>query len=247
MNILIVDDNRDLADALAIVLEDEQFDVFVEYNGEDALQRFRRMPIDLVLLDVKLPDINGIEVMRQMRRQCSATRFFIMTGYRIEQMLSEVVEDGGVSVLRTPFSQEEWRQALVHAGRNGIILLVGDEGVIQDQIRNGQHRTDGDHLWIDLESTVNQGDITNHQGLVVVRGSSVVDALGLYLSLLKEGRAGVMAIVVPDVMDADHKESDALRSLAATGCLFKPFDLEYFLAIIRRISSMQAISSGTEG
>jgi CheY-like chemotaxis protein len=68
-NLLVVDDNRDLAETLVVLLEDDQtLDVRVAYSAESAMREIREQVPDLVLLDLGLPDIDGREVARELRR-----------------------------------------------------------------------------------------------------------------------------------------------------------------------------------
>jgi two-component system, OmpR family, response regulator MtrA len=67
--VLVVDDDQDLAEMLGIVLTDAGIDVDLVSRGDEALEAFRNNPPDLVLLDVMLPGLDGIEVCRQIRAE----------------------------------------------------------------------------------------------------------------------------------------------------------------------------------
>ncbi len=67
MRILVVDDEADLADAVATGLRREGYAVDVAHGGADALDRLQFQPYDLVCLDLTMPDIDGLEVCRQLR------------------------------------------------------------------------------------------------------------------------------------------------------------------------------------
>jgi two-component system, OmpR family, copper resistance phosphate regulon response regulator CusR len=68
LNILLVEDERKLADAVAEGLHGEGYQVTLSPNGEDALSSIRRLHFDLVLLDLMLPTRNGLDVLGDMRR-----------------------------------------------------------------------------------------------------------------------------------------------------------------------------------
>ncbi|WP_028583267.1 response regulator [Desulfogranum mediterraneum] len=65
--ILIVDDEQGIQLLYRGELEDEGYDVDSAYNGEEALEKFSAQPPDLVILDINMPGMNGIEVLRQMK------------------------------------------------------------------------------------------------------------------------------------------------------------------------------------
>ena len=67
--ILVVDDDQDLAEMLGIVLNGSGFEVDLINNGDGALEIFRSSDPDLVLLDVMLPGIDGVEICRLIRKE----------------------------------------------------------------------------------------------------------------------------------------------------------------------------------
>lgn len=69
--ILIVDDDPNIAHLVQLYLEKEGFEVKVAMRGDDALAEFRKLPPDLMLLDVMLPGMDGTQVLRQVRRNSS--------------------------------------------------------------------------------------------------------------------------------------------------------------------------------
>jgi DNA-binding response OmpR family regulator len=79
MRVLVVEDERKVADALREGLEGERYDVEVEYTGEGAFHRLKREPFDLVLLDLMLPGKTGLEILEWLRGRGSKTRVLVLT------------------------------------------------------------------------------------------------------------------------------------------------------------------------
>ena len=79
--VLIVDDNRDAADSLAMLLQIDGHEVHAAYSGEDALQQMRAFAPDFVLLDIGLPGIDGYEVARQIKAIAPVVRIVAISGY----------------------------------------------------------------------------------------------------------------------------------------------------------------------
>lgn len=67
-NVLIVDDDQDIVAVLSIYLEAENFDVFFANNGRDALEIVKEKPIDIILLDVMMPEMNGFQFLKELRQ-----------------------------------------------------------------------------------------------------------------------------------------------------------------------------------
>lgn len=68
-NILIVDDEKEIADVVELYLQSDQYKIFKFYTGEDALECIRTTKIDLAILDVMLPDIDGFEILKKIREK----------------------------------------------------------------------------------------------------------------------------------------------------------------------------------
>ena len=69
MNILVVDDEHEIANIVALYLQSDEYKVFKCYTGEEALQCISSNNIDLAILDVMLPDIDGFEILRWIRKK----------------------------------------------------------------------------------------------------------------------------------------------------------------------------------
>ena len=67
MNILIAEDEKDIRDLISIHMKKENYNIFEASNGEEALEIFKREKIDLILLDIMMPKINGISVIQKIR------------------------------------------------------------------------------------------------------------------------------------------------------------------------------------
>jgi signal transduction histidine kinase len=79
--VLIVDDNRDAADSLAMLLRIDGHELLAVYSGEDALLNMRAFAPDFVLLDIGLPGIDGYEVARRIKLVAPAVRIVAISGY----------------------------------------------------------------------------------------------------------------------------------------------------------------------
>ena len=69
MNILVVDDEREIADIIGLYLQNDNYRIYKFYTGKEALQCIETTKIDLAILDVMLPDIDGFEILRNIRKK----------------------------------------------------------------------------------------------------------------------------------------------------------------------------------
>jgi len=90
-NILLVDDDDFLTETFKVILETVGYNVDISSTGMHALHLTKEKTYDLVLMDIKLPDINGDEVARIIRKQGGNTNIILMTGY--EKLAKDFEED----------------------------------------------------------------------------------------------------------------------------------------------------------
>ena len=69
MNILVVDDEKEIADIIALYLQNDDYKIYKFYTGREALECVETRKIDLAILDVMLPDIDGFEILRNIRKK----------------------------------------------------------------------------------------------------------------------------------------------------------------------------------
>jgi DNA-binding response OmpR family regulator len=107
MRVLIVEDEPEMAGLLSKGLREEQFQVSVARDGRSAVEMSSSSAFDVILLDVMLPQMNGLDVARQLRRQEQETPILMLTA---RDSLADVViglDSGADDYLTKPFSFEE--------------------------------------------------------------------------------------------------------------------------------------------
>ncbi|MDD4178866.1 MAG: sigma-54 dependent transcriptional regulator [Candidatus Margulisbacteria bacterium] len=100
--ILIVDDEKGLRDSMQLLLE-ERYDVSVAASGEEALQIVKKEPIDLVLLDIRLPEIDGIEVLRLIKGIDDTIEVIMVTAVITVGRAVEAIRLGAYDYITKPF------------------------------------------------------------------------------------------------------------------------------------------------
>ena len=75
MNILVVDDEKEIADVIELYLQNDQYSVYKFYTGQEALDCIGSMKIDRAILDIMLPDIDGFQILKQIREKYTFPRF----------------------------------------------------------------------------------------------------------------------------------------------------------------------------
>ncbi|MEJ7582754.1 MAG: response regulator transcription factor [Acidimicrobiales bacterium] len=141
--ILTVEDDERIRTSVKLALEDEGWTVDEADTGEDALERFNQQPADVVLIDIMLPDIDGFEVCRSIRR-VSDVPIVMVTARDDTHDVVAGLEAGADDYLTKPFAPKELSariRALLRRVRTmdpgathlrfGDLEIVPDEGVVR--------------------------------------------------------------------------------------------------------------------
>ena len=90
--ILIIDDERELSDILKKYLVLKRYSVTAVYNGRDGIKEAEKDGYNIIITDIKLPDMNGVEVIKSIEKIDGKARFLIITGYSITGEVSDLIE-----------------------------------------------------------------------------------------------------------------------------------------------------------
>jgi len=116
IRVLLVDDEEEFVEALAQRLEVRDFDVTTALSGADALDRIEEKEIDLVILDVQMPGVDGLEVLRQIKQRKPLIEVIMLTGHATVQMAIDGMKLGAFDFLIKPVNIddliEKMREAL---------------------------------------------------------------------------------------------------------------------------------------
>ncbi|HEY3159368.1 MAG TPA: sigma-54 dependent transcriptional regulator [Vicinamibacterales bacterium] len=109
VRILVVDDEPSMREMLRIVLRRDGYDVVIAENGRDAIEQLRTTNIDLLLSDIKMPDVTGVEVLRAAKDINRDIVAFMMTAFASTSTAVEAMRLGAVDYFTKPFSMDELR------------------------------------------------------------------------------------------------------------------------------------------
>jgi len=107
--ILVVDDEPSMREMLRIVLRRDGYDVVLAQNGTDGLERLRTEPFDMLLSDIRMPDISGVEVLRAAKQINQEILAFMMTAFASTDTAVEAMRLGALDYFTKPFSMDEMR------------------------------------------------------------------------------------------------------------------------------------------
>ncbi len=129
-SILIVDDEPSLRETLADLLEDDGYEVATAASGEVAIEMCSAHRYDVILMDVRMPGIDGVEAFRRIRRHQPDVRVIIMTAYSTEELEQQALAEGALAFLPKPLEISQVTKLIGEVpARKILVVEEKDNGV----------------------------------------------------------------------------------------------------------------------
>lgn len=109
-SVLVVDDEKNIRMTLSMTLESMSFQIQTAVNGEEALEKLSTNEFWLILLDLKMPGMDGIEVLRRVSKKYPKIRVIIITAHGTIESAVEAMKLGAVDFIQKPFTANEIRE-----------------------------------------------------------------------------------------------------------------------------------------
>ena len=128
--VLIVDDEEDLTWTLTKKLskDSDKFELISVNSGMEAMDVLNQLPMDLVITDVRMPEVSGLDLLKRIRSRYPSTKVIIMTAYGSSDVQQEATERGCFHYIEKPFEINEMRQVILEALKE----QVGFKGSVSD-------------------------------------------------------------------------------------------------------------------
>ena len=171
---LVIDDEQIVLDSVSTLLRDEGFEVDVSLDGRQGLDWAIERKYDVVLTDIRMPDIGGMKVLRDVKRINPTLPVIMITGYASIESAVQAMRLGAAEYIEKPFEPEQLLEAVSRA--LGISKEVEEQGLIhREEVSKVLNRaeSDDDFFMKLLEHSVDaldEYDLTKAEKLAIVTG-----------------------------------------------------------------------------
>ena len=113
--IMLVDDEKDFVEMLSLRLKENEENVIAAYNGQECLDILEKTPVDVIILDAKMPGMDGIETLKQIKKRHPLVEVILLTGHGTIQSAVEGMKLGAFDFLLKPADFKELTEKLNNA------------------------------------------------------------------------------------------------------------------------------------
>jgi DNA-binding NtrC family response regulator len=233
--ILIVDDNQDLLQTFAMILKRRGFCVETAGNGASAVDKFKDQTFDVTLMDVVMPEMNGVEAFRKMKEMQPGTPVILMTAYSDEELIRTAREEGVRKVIHKPIKIDQLIELITEAASTQPILIVDDDADICNTLTKV--------LKLEGHKVLTAG--SGEEAVAIARDHACqiafidvklpnIDGLETLLRL-KELNPTLLTVMMTGFRNEVKDALDKAQANSAITCLYKPFDPAEATEIVKKI------------
>jgi len=231
--ILIVDDEKDMAEMIGGVLELKGYQTKAVFNGYGAIEEVKQTHYDLILMDIKLPDINGVETFLKIKEIDFSVKVIMMTGFSVEDLITEALKQGAYACLHKPFDMEKAISKVEEVLRQSqkVILIVEDDlatrenlgGILKERGYKVCEDEDGEEAIAKLKES-------KYDCLLLDLKLPKIDGI----SVLREAKKIYPEVIVIVMTGYDLPQMlEEAERLSAYACLKKPIDPEELVKLLK--------------
>ena len=239
LSVLIVDDDIDLGDSLLDILEDSGYDVTFVSSGAKALSEIAIKRYDVLLMDIRMPGMNGVETLKRVKEQSPLTSVVMITAFAEDELVDQARDEGSLQVLSKPLDIDKIIHFLKKKELLKTIFIVDDDNEFCSSLKDA----------IELHSysvaVVNNAqeaiDTFNNQHYgVVLLDMKLNGKNGLDVGQELKDKGYKCAIVF---MSAYKKEFQKLidKTDLELNFIEKPFEIDDILKLLNEVSSKRLI------
>jgi two-component system, NtrC family, response regulator HydG len=231
-SVLVVDDNKDLLNTFALILKRKGYIVDTAEDGLQALDKFGKRPFDVVLMDVIMPGLNGIDTLHKMREISSRAKVILMTAYCEDEQMQKAISEGACGALYKPVNIAKLMELLSDVTKDPTILVVDDD----DDFRYSLARL------LELQEYKVITAVNGEDAIRIAREKvidvafvdikmSVMDGLTASIKL-KEIHPEIIIIMMTGYRDEVKTIIEKATEKGVLKCLYKPFDVSELKEIV---------------
>lgn len=131
--VLVIDDEQIVLDSISKILKDEDCEVEVSLSGREGLDKALHKHYDVVLTDIRMPDIGGMRVLRDIKRAKPSLPVVMITGYATVQSAVQAMKLGAMEYLEKPFTPEKIIEVVNTAVHKAATLPVEEQDLIHKE------------------------------------------------------------------------------------------------------------------
>ncbi len=240
--VLVVDDDRRMVKTVCDILKVKGFDALEAYTGEEAVERVRSDGPDCVLMDIRMPGMNGVDALRMIKGISPDLPVVLMSAYATEEQATEAKAQGAYTVLNKPVDIQIVLSFLSLLRKEKSILVVDDDPLFCKTLKDIL-QTRGFRVETEVDPKKALGHMENDYKLAMVLDLKLGEKDGLDVLREIRGKYPTKPVVLVTAYNDEMSSSiEKGLKIGAYTCLYKPFEAEALIRSLEEIRRMKLAS-----
>lgn len=233
---LVVDDNEEFCQNVRDIVELQGYEVLTAYDGFQALELVRQNGLDLVLMDVRMPVMDGVATFKKIKQIAPQTPVVMVTAYAVEELVRDALRHGAFGFLKKPLDFELLFALIESAVSKGALVLVVDDdrdlcANMKDVLSDRGYRVSVAH---DGSTAIEKAWENDFDVILLDMKLPPLNGLETYLSVRDIRLDVVVIIITGHRQEMGDLVEQAIRETAYT-CLEKPIDMDELFSLLEQI------------
>lgn len=177
--VLVVDDEQDIRDASERILSRVGYQVQMASRGDEALDILNKESVDIMLLDLKMPGMDGLEVLERVRKQNTQIQVIVITGYATVETAIEAMKQGAYDFIPKPFEPDQLRIVVNRAWEKIRFIREAEKLELERNRTLSDLDMEKSRIRTIIESFPSGVMVTDPKGRVVLMNPAFKQLLGL--------------------------------------------------------------------
>lgn len=234
MTILIVDDHLGMRQTLQDILENEGYTVCVANSGGEAIAMCQTQHFDIILMDVRMPDLNGVEAYRRIKMFAESTRVIMMSAYSVEDLRREALAEGAIAFLQKPLDVEQVLHLIEETEQPPVLLVMPDASERETLVSSLDSLPYRTYTVNTAEGALELAQQIRFRIILIDTHLATMNGLDLYLALKEMTPTSIAIMVAETEPEFIEQAEEAVRRSAYT-VLQKPLDIAHLLRLLDQI------------
>ena len=232
VSILIVDDNEGMCETLSDIMEDRGYRPVIALDGYEAVEKVREMDFDVILMDIRMPGMNGVETLKQIRSIQPDTAVVMMTAYAVEDLIREALREGAYGVLYKPLDIVRMIGLIEGVKEGGLILVVDDDRDSCEFFKDilGTRGYQVSIAWSG-EEAIEMARDNNYDMVFIDTRLPNMNGLEMYLAIKEINPQAVAVMMAAYSQEVDDLLEEPLGG-GVHSYLHKPFEIEEVIQLV---------------
>jgi DNA-binding NtrC family response regulator len=236
-----VDDNAEFLDSTKDVLEDAGYMVMTAANGEEALSLAREQTFKAILMDIKMPGLNGVETFLKMKEQNPKVRVILFTAYSVNELIQRAFKEGVYDVLFKPLDMPRLLKLIKEIRERwkgkGCILIVDDDRSLCDNLHDTlDHAGYKVTTSFDGAQAVKKAKTNTFDILLLDMKMPGINGLEVYRKI-KKSQPHLVTIIITGYAEEFSDLITQTINESAYVCVKKPIEIDKLLSLLEEVSA----------